>query len=192
MSNFETGAKATRKTSAPNVTKEKTMKVTKKQYYSAVGKIRKAIGSEGMETLDEHFERDHGGCDSSNCSMTIAMNHGYSLHALECWLSSGAASPDTLEIAEKIPQKALSICSTYEAEGFCREVEHAECPCGGIVWEYSWHGDEVYCDSCGENFPNPDKNHDDEEEEDPTPCCYEHEYSELSRDEPCPTRADND
>lgn len=31
-----------------------------------------------------------------------------------------------------------------------------------------------------------------QEDDDPTPCCYEHQHGGLSTTEPCPTRAKND
>lgn len=85
-------------------------KVTKKQYEAAVKKLNKAVD---MSVLEEHFERDHGGCDQDTCSMTVAFNNGYTLHAIECWLSCGATSEDTNELAEKIPADALATCSRH-------------------------------------------------------------------------------
>lgn len=36
-------------------------------------------------------ERDHGGCDSNTCSLSVAMRHGYQYHAVDLWIGSGAA-----------------------------------------------------------------------------------------------------
>lgn len=109
-----------------------------------------------LERLDELYEEEHGGCDESTCSMQVAFEHGYTIHAIECFASSGAASDEFYKLLKKIPRKLLSKYSRHEAHMFCNEVSHAECPhCNAISWQVEYLTNskgEIYCGNCAQYF----------------------------------------
>jgi len=124
----------------------------KKEKYPNFNKKELAI----LEQLDGLFEAEHGGCDQSTCSMSVAMDHGYSVHAIDCFASSGAASDEFYELLEKLDRKKIDRASTIEANELCKELETADCPhCNAVVWDPQWvtSNGKVFCDSCANEFP---------------------------------------
>jgi len=106
----------------------------------------------GLAILEKLYEREHGICDDTTCGMGVAFNHGYTVHAIECWASTGAAGKrfDLVYSAlRKQFSKQLDQLDRKQAKAFCKEVSSKECECGAYVWELEWNGG--YCSNCGEN-----------------------------------------
>lgn len=106
----------------------------------------------GLALLDNLYKREHYGCNNTTCSMDAAFRNGYSVHAIECFASTGAASKRFTQIFEALTKrhgKYIDRQSRSEANKLCKEVEHVECECGAVVWELSWN--EGYCSNCGNN-----------------------------------------
>lgn len=89
------------------------------------------------------FERDHRDCDSNTCSMSVAFKHGYVLHALDCWVGSGAASEEFYGVELPFTFEEAQA----EAIHLINEVEHIECKCESIIWEPQLC--DGHCDNCG-------------------------------------------
>lgn len=104
-----------------------------------------------LNTAISHIERDHGGCDSNTCTLSVSLRHGYDLIAIDAWQGSGAAADDFPNIRINLKELRKQ-CAEMSAE-----LEHVSCPkCNAVLWlpeESGWH-----CDSCGNDIPeNLDK-----------------------------------
>ena len=98
-----------------------------------------------IEKALELIERDHGGCDSNTCTISVALRNGYALVAIDSWIGSGAASedfPSDLGLIFKQVQK--------QAEKMCKELPNIECGCGAILWLPEECG--YWCDNCGKQI----------------------------------------
>lgn len=109
-----------------------------------------------LNKLEELYEEEHGGCEESTCSMQVAFEHGYTIHALDCFASSGAASDEYYALWNKIPRKLKDAYSRYEAELLCKEISNAECSyCNAVSWQIEYLKNtkgEIYCGSCAKYF----------------------------------------
>jgi len=109
-----------------------------------------------LEVLTELYELEHGGCDDSTCSMSVAMEHGYAVHALELWAHCGAASDEFIKIFNALPGNKISQASLIEANEICETIAHIECiKCNAVIWEpenLAYKG-MVRCESCGDRIP---------------------------------------
>jgi hypothetical protein len=108
------------------------------------------------DRLDELFNEEHGGCDNLTCDMSQAMEHGYSLWALQLFAWCGAASNEFLSLFRKLPKRFKQDAERERAE-FCKTVPYDECQeCNAVIW----HGDaditEVFCDSCNHSWKKDD------------------------------------
>jgi len=106
-----------------------------------------------LEKLDRLFEKEHGGCTDNTCSMSLCFAAGYTMHAIECFKNSGAASTKFNTLIEKLPVEKLRYWANKEAEDFTRETPHVECKnCNAIIWNTP-SGENPCCDSCHNYTP---------------------------------------
>lgn len=93
------------------------------------------------------IERDHGGCDSNTCDISVALRHGYDLVAIDSWDGSGAASSDWN------PPKYTNKELREQCEEMGKLVPHVDCPhCNAVLW--CPEETDYYCDSCGNDVPH--------------------------------------
>jgi hypothetical protein len=103
------------------------------------------------ELLEQLFEREHGGCDDTTCSMSVAFAYGYRLHALSVWGSTSAASWRFGLLLNYVRGSAFDKAERREVKAFLSEVSHAECECGSYVYVYELECNDGYCSNCGGN-----------------------------------------
>lgn len=100
-----------------------------------------------LERAISHIDRDHGGCESNTCTMSVALRHGFDLIAIDSWANSGAAAkdfPKTLGYSNAELQKQ---CAEMTAE-----IEHVQCPhCNAVLWLPEEC--DYFCDSCAKDIP---------------------------------------
>lgn len=90
------------------------------------------------------IERDHGGCDSQTCTISVALREGFHVVAVESWIGSGAASKefDGVELPFSFED------ARRESAEMCESVPHVECPhCNAVIWNPK--DCNYWCDSCG-------------------------------------------
>lgn len=108
-----------------------------------------------IEKLGELYEIEHGDCESSTCGMSVAYRYGYTLHAIDCFASSGVTSEDFQRLYAELPITKVHDWSTYEASKFCNEVGYSTCPhCNAVTFEPEsvTNKDKIYCDNCTKEY----------------------------------------
>lgn len=93
------------------------------------------------------IERDHGGCDSNTCTLSVALTNGYHLVAVDSWIGSGAVSKEfdgvTLPLSLKEVREESILMS--------KELEHVDCPhCDSVLWLPE--DCDYWCDNCGKQI----------------------------------------
>lgn len=110
-----------------------------------------------LERLQELVYSEHVcGCSESTCDINASYNHGYGLWSIYLFSSSGAASEEFTELLDSLPQKQFSAEAELERKEFVKEVSHAECShCNAVSWDIESieENGNVFCGSCGNNFP---------------------------------------
>jgi len=87
------------------------------------------------------------GSGDSDCSMTYAYEHGFYLHAINLWLSTGAMS-------EKIAKKVKNVVVDREAEAeevnrLLLEADIFECnDCNHAAFLHDCDAVDIMCSSC--------------------------------------------
>jgi hypothetical protein len=104
-----------------------------------------------LDKMVELVERDHGGCDNNTCSISVALENGYSMHALEMWSGCGAAD-DEFNALYFPHARFIAKESRKEASLMCDKIPHVDCPhCNAVLWNPA--DSDYWCGSCGKTIP---------------------------------------
>ncbi len=111
--------------------------------------------AERLDRLVELINRDHGGCDSQTCDISVSLRYGFYIIAIESWASSGAACNEFSSLYSKLPKtyKCLGADWSKECEEF-RKIPSIQCPhCNAYLYDPEDYG--YHCDSCANEIPKP-------------------------------------
>lgn len=101
-----------------------------------------------LEKLESLLEQEHCfGCNQNTCNISVAFRLGYTIHAIDAFAGSGAASDQFTKLFNKLPRKYVDRKSRKEAKHLCENTPYVECECNAVIWEPEEC--DYFCDNCG-------------------------------------------